>query len=88
MVQLQILLLSPLNQSEGKRHQAREYPSTHKVSRNHTVRKLQQAERHEEDEEGVQQLHALRRLVHVAVPDPRADLLQVLRVAHMARGGR
>jgi hypothetical protein len=58
--------------------------NTHKVARNHTVHKLQHTDCHEEDEESVEQLHPLRRLVDVFVPDSQADVLQVLRVAHLA----
>lgn len=64
--------------------------STHKVSRNNAVHELQQSHSNKEQQEGIQQLHALVRLVHVVVPDSDADLVQVLPVAHMAAvaGGR
>jgi hypothetical protein len=57
---------------------------THKVARNHTVHELQHTNGHEEDEESVQQFHPLRRLVDVFVPHSQADVLQVLRITHLA----
>ena len=59
---------------------------THKVASNHTVCKLQHAHGDQEDEESVEQLDALRRLVDVLVPDAHANLLQVLCAAHLAAG--
>ena len=59
---------------------------THKVASNHAVGKLQHAHGDQEDEESIEQLHALRRLVDVLVPDADADLLQVLCAAHLAAG--
>lgn len=59
---------------------------THKVASNHTVCKLQHAHGNQEDEESIEQLHALRRLVDVLVPDAHTNLLQVLCAAHLATG--
>ena len=59
---------------------------THKVASNHAVRKLQHAHGDQEDEESIEQLHALRRLVDVLVPDAHANLLHVLCAAHLAAG--
>lgn len=58
--------------------------NTHEVARNDTVHKLQHTDGHEEDEESVEQFHPLRRLVDVFVPDSQADVLQILRIAHLA----
>ena len=58
--------------------------NTHEVARNDTVHKLQHTHGHEEDEESVEQFHPLRRLVDVFVPDSQADVLQILRIAHLA----
>ena len=59
---------------------------THKVASNNTVRKLQHAHSDQEDEESVQQLHALRRLVDILVPDAHANLLDIFCAAHLAAG--
>jgi hypothetical protein len=81
---------NPIHQQESKDRMfstsPQEHPenskTTYKISSNNTINKLQHSHGNQEDQESVQQFHALRRLVDVLVPHSRADLLQVCGIAY------